>query len=50
MLRMMSSLYVPIFDSAPSSIVELYPIIHFPQVNAVVPGLKVYMTEIFLFA
>ena len=33
MLRTMSSLYVPNFDSAPLSMPKLGPIIHFPQVD-----------------
>ena len=40
MLRTMSSLCVPDFDSALSSVPKLKLIIHFPQVNALVPGLK----------
>ena len=40
MLRTMSSLCVPNFDSAPSSMPKLYPISHFPRVNPLVPGLK----------
>ena len=37
---MMSSLCVRNFDSAPSSMPKLQQIIHFPQVNALVPGLN----------
>ena len=37
----MSSLGVRNFDSAPSSMPKLQQIIHFPQVNALVPGLNV---------
>ena len=40
MLRTMSSLRVTNFDSVPSSVPKLQPIIHFPQVNPLVPGLK----------
>ena len=40
MLRPMSSLYVPNFDSAPLSMPKLEPTIHFPRVNPLVPGLK----------
>ena len=40
MLRAMSSLCVPNFDSAPSSVPRLQSIIHFPQLNPLVPGLK----------
>ena len=40
MWRKMSSLYVLNFNSAPSSMPKLQPIIHFPQVNSLVPGLK----------
>ena len=36
----MSSLCVQNFNSAPSSMPKLLPIIHFPQVNPLVPGLK----------
>ena len=36
----MSSLCVPNFDSAPSSMPKLQPINHFPQVNPLVPGVK----------
>ena len=40
MLRTMSSLCVPNVDSAPSSMPNLWQIIHFPQANALVPGLN----------
>ena len=40
MLRMMSSLCMPNFDSVPSRMPKLQLIIHFPQVNPLVPGLK----------
>ena len=40
MLRTMSSLCVPNFDSAPLSMPKLEPIFHFPQVNALISGLK----------
>ena len=40
MLRTMSSLSVPTFDSVPSPMPKLWPINHFPQVNPLVPGLK----------
>ena len=40
MLRTMSSLSVPNFDSVPSSMPKLWPINHFLQVNPLVPGLK----------
>ena len=41
MLRTMSSLGVPNFYSAQPSMPKLWPIIHFPQVNVLVPsGLK----------
>ena len=36
----MTSLCVPNFDSAPSSMPRFWPINHFPQVNPLVPGLK----------
>ena len=36
----MSSLCVPNFDSVPSSMPKLQPINHFPQVNPLVPGVK----------
>ena len=36
----MTSLCVPNFDSAPSSMPKLQPINHFPQVNPLVPGVK----------
>ena len=39
MLRTMSSLCVSNFDLAPSSMPNLQPIIHFPLVNPLVPGL-----------
>ena len=40
MLRTMTSLSVLNFVSAPSCMPKLEPIIHFPQVNPLVPGLK----------
>ena len=40
MLRTMSSLCLPNFDSAPSSIPKKKQIIYFLQVNALVPGLN----------
>ena len=36
----MSSLCVPNFDSVPASMPKLQPINHFPQVNPLVPGVK----------
>ena len=40
MLMTVSSLRVPNSHSAPSSMPKLEPINHFPQENALVPGLK----------
>ena len=50
MLRTVSSLCVPNFDSVPSSMPTLKPRIHFPQVKkkTLVPGLK--LLEFFWFA
>ena len=40
MLRTMSSLCVPNFDSAPLSMPKLKPINHFSEVSPLVPGVK----------
>ena len=40
MIKTMSSLYVPNFDSLLSSMPTLQPTIHFPQVNPLVLGLN----------
>ena len=47
----MSSLCVPNFDdSALSSMPKIQPIIYFPLVNALVPGLKLLETVFFRFS
>ena len=49
MLRTMSSLCVPNVDSAPSSMPNLWQIIHFPQANALVPGLNLLRSLLITF-
>ena len=46
MLRTVSYLCVPNFDSLPSSVLKLWPIIHFPQVSPLALGLKLLEKQI----